>query len=171
MIDRRSILAGVGFGAVLAASSEHAAAGFRDPFASHLPLDPAWLKTQLAIPGGPPPTPADFSEPRAFAAYLVNRLLTRTRAVNITVENDARPPINELAGRGANAAFQSPQGELRQHGNFQALPVEIRRVIVLRNFDTFTDIAIFAATQRDRRLSAEIIGFVRGFLCPWYPFC
>jgi hypothetical protein len=129
-----------------------------------------WVYAQ-ALPPTMPVAPKDFEDPKAFGQYLSGNAYSRLAKAGIDVTEDAKPEIQQAVERSADAAFRPPRGEIRKGGTFDALPVEIRRVIVLRNFNTFVDVLILVGWEQGKKLTKEAVNRVQGFICPLYPIC
>jgi len=152
-ISRRSVFAGAAAAAtVISASGRDAGA-------------------QVA-PYGPPPTADDLKDPKAFETFLVKRVDYRCEVMSVGIDADARPSIQELASTGAKAAFEEQRpGTLNKEKDYRVLPIPVRRIIVLRNLDTVTDLLIFSALAESKKVTVKIVSAVRDFVCPMYPFC
>lgn len=101
----------------------------------------------------------------------MQRIRRRTEFVGIKIESDADPEIVKFANQAALAAFEEQRsGQIGKEKDFRILPVEVRRVIVIRNYDNLTDVLIVAATE-GKRITRAIVSNLRDFICPLYPFC
>src|SRR5262249_52673265 len=165
MIDRRSLCVGAAVGA-FAAHSEVAGA-MPEGRLSH--SDEALVFVQQPPPVRPP-SREQLANPKAFEEYLAESAFQRLDQAGIAVD-DAKPSILEVIQRSAEAAFRPQKGEIRRGETLDALPIEVRRVIVVRNFNTFVDVLIVVGWNEGKRLTKEAVNRVRGFLCPLYPIC
>jgi hypothetical protein len=128
-----------------------------------------WTPAQL--PPIHPPSHADLADPKGFGNYLTEDAYGRLQEAGISIADDARGELQQVIGRSVEAAFRSQAGEIRKGNTLDALPIEVRRVIVLRNFNTFVDVLIIVAWNEGKRLTKEVVNRVQGFLCPLYPIC
>jgi hypothetical protein len=91
----------------------------------------------------------------------------------VNVESDADSALKEIFVKpAAQAATQKIEGkEIDKQKNYRALPPALRQRAIVRNFDNASDIIIYVAIERGRKVTRSIVTGVRDFLCPLYPFC
>jgi hypothetical protein len=168
MINRRTMSAGMAAG-VLTAPWDFAGAMPIGSPAGHTASQ--WTYAQF-LPPVRPPKPPDLADPKAFGQYLAQSADERLKAAGISSDDDAQNEIKVLAERAGEAAFRpQKEGEIKKGAGYDALPVEVRRTIVVRNFNTFVDVNIVVALKEGKKLTKEVINRVQGFLCPLYPVC
>lgn len=164
-ITRRSVCAGV---TVSAALTTLAIAVPASTQSGEVPAHR--LLAQLA-PAAPPPSQDDLRDQKAFEYFLVQRIRRRTESVGVMIESDANPEIEKFASQAAAAAFEKERpGRIGKEKDYRVLPTQVRRVIIIRNYDDLTDILIAAAAE-GRRITQAVVSNVRDFICPLYPFC
>lgn len=167
MIDRRTIWAGLA-ASVLSARGDVAVAM---PRGRLRPSGDAWVHVQQLPPGIGPLPPEVSKDPKALDQYLKEGVYNRIAKAGVSIEDDARPEIDKAIERSAEAATRDKRGELGKGQNLDALPVEVRRVVVLRNLNTFVDVLLVVALNEGRKITRQIVNRVQGYLCPLYPIC
>jgi hypothetical protein len=167
MIDRRMLCMGTAIGAV-------AARGARAYAMPDARLDEAlearWSFAQ-ALPPVLPANEKELADPKTFAQYLSNNAYSRIAKAGLDVTEDAKPEIQKAIDKSAEAAFRPQKGEIAKGGTFDALPTDVRRIVILRNFNTFTDVLIVVALNASKKLTKDLVNRVQGFICPLYPIC
>ncbi len=167
MIDRRTLCIGTAMGAVAARGDiAHALPSAR----LHESIDKQWTHAQ-AVPPPVPATDKDLADQKAFGQYLSNNAYSRFAKASVDVTDDAKPEIQQAIDKSAEAAFRPPKGEISKGGTFDALPIDVRRNVILRNFNTFVDVLIVVALNGGKKLTKEVANRVQGFICPLYPIC
>lgn len=168
-ITRRSVCAGAAVSAVLTASNAKPAIAV--PASTNISAPPAYrMLTQLA-PADPPPSQDDLQDQKPFENFLLRRIHRRTESVGVKIDRDADPEIERFANQAALAAFEKQRpGQIGKERDFRVLPIEVRRGIIIRNYDNLTDVLIVAAAE-GRRITRTVVSNVRDFICPLYPFC
>jgi hypothetical protein len=167
MFDRRTLCASVAASALTAPWDFAAAMPHGTPAE---PIKSKYSYVQL-VPPSRPPKPEDLSDPKAFGQFLTNNIYGRAEAAGIFIDGDAQPEIQQAVARSVEASFRPQKGEIRKGATYDALPIEIRRVVVLRNFNTFADVLIFVGLTEGKKLTKELVTRVQGFICPLYPIC
>ncbi|MCK1741249.1 hypothetical protein IVA80_10310 [Bradyrhizobium sp. 139] len=167
MIDRRTLCVGATVSAFVARGDAAAAMPSGPP---RQPIEAGWTYAQL-VPPARQPRREDFADPKAFDQYLTENAYKRFGEASISIDSDARAEIQQAIGRSVEAAFRPQKGEIRKGETLDALPLEYRRVVVLRNFNTFVEVLIVVALKEGNRLIKETVNRVQGFLCPLYPIC
>lgn len=167
MIDRRTICVGAAVSAFAARTDSAAAMPGSQLQRSG---EARWTYVQ-AIPFAPPPRPQDLVEPKSFTQYLKEGTAKRFAEAGISVDNDAQTEIDQAIARSAEAAFREKRGKMEKGATLDALPIEVRRVVVLRNFNTFVDVLILVSWEEGKKLTRQVVNRVQGFLCPLYPIC
>lgn len=146
--------------------------GIAMPFSTNFrALADVRIPVQLAPPA-PPPKPEDLRDQKSFESYLMQRFEFRTEKVGVAIDKkEALPEIQKFANQAAHAAFEEQRrGDIDKKRDYRVLPLQVRRVIIVRNFDTLTDLLTIAA-QESKKITRDIVQRVRDFLCPIYPFC
>jgi hypothetical protein len=173
-VTRRLICSSVTAIAAAVATTQR---GFAIPGSSSIAnIDSLWLLAQLQAPPppkfAPPPTPEDLSEPKRFEAYLHTRFKIRTDQSGVFLDGDAMPSFQEIVSAAAKAAFEDQRrGAINKSRDYLVLPLAIRRPIIVRNFDTLTDVLVIAAFNEGKKITRAIINSARDFVCPMFPFC
>jgi hypothetical protein len=128
------------------------------------------ILAQLA-PAAPPPSQDDLRDQKTFENFLMQRIRRRAESADIKIDNDAAPEIDKFAGQAAAAAFEKQRpGQIDKQRDYRVLPDQIRRTIIMRNYDDLIDLLIFASREGGK-ITRTVVSNVRDFICPLYPFC
>lgn len=166
MIDRRSLCIGT---ATCAFAARADVAVAMPSIELREAVDARWKYAQALPPAIPPPK--DYTDQKAFGQYLSESAYGRIAKAGVEVADDAKADIQQAVDRSADAAFRPQKGKIQKGETFDALQIDIRRVVILRNFNTFTDVLIAASREGSTKLTKEVVNRVQGFICPLYPIC
>jgi hypothetical protein len=168
-ITRRSVCTGAAVSAAFATWSAWPAVAV--PASTRLsPAPERPILAQLA-PAGPPPSQDDLRDQKTFENFLMQRIRRRAESAGVKIDNDAAPEIDKFADLAAAAAFEKQRpGQIDKQRDYRVLPDQIRRPIIMRNYDELIDLLIFASKEGGR-ITRTVVANVRDFICPLYPFC